>query len=206
MPCHDAALLLTRKTLLNKALAAALLAACCTLAQADSPAAKKELVAKVLQLQRPAIEAQARGLAERPAVVMMQSAAVAVQQRVPVEKREALLKDINADLRKYVEEAGPILREQALKLHPTVTGAVLDAKFSEAELKQLVSALEMPAFRKYQQSTDEMFRPLNEKLVLDSRAEMEPRLRALEQGIRKRLEAATSAPAPAAPAAPAAKP
>jgi hypothetical protein len=193
---------------LNKLLAAALLAASCTLALAESPATKKELVAKVLQLQRPAIELQARMLAERPAAAMMQAAANAVQQRVPLEKREALMKEIGGDLRKYVEETAPLLRDQAFKLHPTVTGAVLDAKFSEAELKELVGVLEKPAFRKYTQSTDEMFRPLNEKLVLDARSDIEPKLKALEQGIRKRLEAAVAAPAPAPSPAPepAAKP
>lgn len=192
---------------MNKVLAAAVLAACCTLAaHADSPAVKKELVAKVLQLQRPAIEMQARVLAERPAQVMGQQAATVVQQRVPVEKREAVMKEITGDLRKYLDEAVPVLRDQALKLHPTVTGAVIDAKFSEAELKQIVAALENPAFRKYQQTFDEMIRPLNEKLVLDSRTEMDARVKTLEQAIRKRLDAALGTPPPAAAPAPAAKP
>ncbi|KQP23015.1 hypothetical protein [Pseudorhodoferax sp. Leaf267] len=183
---------------MNKVLAAALLAASCTLAHAESSAAKKELVAKILQQQRPVIEAQARALGERPAAAMMQQAAVVIQQRVPVDKREAVIKDIQGDLRQYVDEATAVLREQALKLHPTVTGAVLDAKFSESELKQLVDLLESPVFRKYQQSTDEMLRPLNERLVQDSRGVIEPKLKVLDQAIRKRLEAAIGAPAPAA--------
>lgn len=188
---------------MNKVLATALIAASCTLAQAD-PAAKKALVDKVLQLQRPAVEAQARALGERPAALLMQQAAIMVQQRVPVEKREALMKEIQNDLRKYVDETTPLIREQALRLHPTVTGAVIDAKFSEAELKELVAALDAPAFRKYQQSSDEMFRPLNEKLVQDNRPTIEPKIKALEQTLSKRLEAALSAPAPAP--APASKP
>lgn len=188
---------------MNKVLATALIAASCTLAQADT-ASKKALVDKVLQLQRPAVEAQARALSERPAALLMQQASIMVQQRVPLEKREALMKEIQNDLRKYVEETTPLIREQAMRLHPTVTGAVLDAKFSEAELKELVAALDAPAFRKYQQSSDEMFRPLNEKLVQDNRATIEPKIKALEQALSKRLEAALGAPAPAP--APAAKP
>ncbi len=181
------------------------MAASCTLAQAD-PAAKKALLDKVLQLQRPAIEAQARALSERPAALLMQQASIMVQQRVPVEKREALMKEIQGDLRKYVDEATPLIREQALRLHPTVTGSVLDAKFSEAELKELVAALDSPALRKYQQTSDEMFRPLNEKLVQDNRATMEPKIKALEQALSRRLEAALGAPPPAPAPAPAAKP
>lgn len=196
--------------LLNKVLAATLIAASCTLAQAEPSAAKKALIDKVLQTQRPAVEMQARNLSERPAAVLMQQAAMLVQQRVPVDKREALMKDIQNDLRQYVDQVAPLLREQALRLHPVVTGAVLDAKFTDAELKELAAALTSPAFIKYQQSSDEMFRPLNEKLVQDNRSTIEPKLKALEQNLGKRLEAAIGAPAPApAPApspAPAAKP
>lgn len=189
-----------RTPALNKTLAAALLAVAATLAHADTSPAKKELVAKVLQLQRPALEGQIRALAERPAAMVMQSVAAVVQQRVPLEKREALIKDIQSDLRKYVDETAPLLRDHALRLLPQTSGAVLEAKFSEAELKQLVAALESPAFRKYQQSNEEMFRPLAEKLGNEARADVEPRLKALDQAIRTKLDAAIApAPAPAKP-------
>lgn len=187
---------------MNHLIAVAVLAAASTLAHAETSAAKKELVAKVLQLQRPGIETQARGLAERPAAMMMQAAAAAIQQRVPLEKREPMLKEIQDDMRRYLEEVTPTLRDRAFKLLPTTSGAVLEAKFSEAELKQLIAALEAPAFRKYQQSTEEMLRPLGEKLMQESRADLEPRLKALDMSIRKRLEAAqppAASPAPAKP-------
>ncbi|WP_326533924.1 hypothetical protein [Pseudorhodoferax sp.] len=185
---------------MNKILAAVLVATAATLAHADTSPAKKALIAKVLQLQQPAIEAQARALAERPAAAIMQSVGAVIQQRVPLEKREPLIKDIQGDLRKFVDDTAPLLREHAVRLLPQTSGAVLDAKFSEAELKQLLGALEAPAFRKYQQANDEMFRPLADKLGQEVRPEMEPRLRALEQNIRKRLEVAVGAPA--APAKP----
>lgn len=184
-----------RKTLLNKVLATALLAACCTLAHAQISPAKKDLVAKVLQLQRPVVESQARAMAERPALMMMQQIAAVVQQRVPLEKREAVLQEVQVDVRKYVDEVVPLMRERALRLLPTTSGAVLETKFSEAELKQLVATLESPVFVKYQQSTEEMFRPLSEKLVPEMRADLEPKLKALNQVVNKRLEAAIGQPA-----------
>lgn len=188
---------------MNKILAAALLAAATTQVHADTSPAKKELVNKVLQLQRPVVEVQARALAERPAAILMQQVGAVIQQRVPLEKREPLMKEVQADLRKFVDETSPILRDHAVRLLPQTTGPVLEAKFSEAELKQLVSALESPAFRKYQQVNDEMFRPLADKLGAEARADVEPKLRALDQGIRKKLEAAIGTPAPApAPAKP----
>lgn len=187
---------------MNKTLAVAALAFAATFAQAQT---KKELVDKVLQLQRPLIETQVRTLAERPAMLIMQSLNNVIQQRVPLEKREPLIKEIQADLRKYVEESAPILRDHAMRLLPQTSGAVLESRFSEAELKQLVGALEAPAYRKYQQSSDEMFRPLMEKLALEARGDVEPRLKALDQQIRKKMEAAigpTATPAPPAPAKP----
>lgn len=189
---------------MNKILAAALLVAASTLAHAETSPAKKELIAKVLQLQRPIVETQVRGLAERPAVAIMQSVSAVIQQRVPLEKREALVREVQADVRKFVEESTPILREGAVRLLPSTTGSVLEAKFSEAELKQLIGALEAPAFRKYQQINEEMFRPLAEKLGPEVRGDMEPKLKALEATIRKKLDAAIGAPEPAP--APAAKP
>lgn len=177
---------------MNKTLAIVLLAAASTLAHAQT---KKELVDKVLQLQRPIVEAQARQLAERPAGAIMQSVSVAVQQRVPLEKREAVLKDIQGDVRQLIEQTAPLLRDHALRLLPQTSGAVLESKFTEAELKQLLAALEAPAFRKYQQSTEEMFRPLAEKLAAEARTDMEQRLQGLEQTIRKKLEAAAAPPA-----------
>lgn len=189
-----------RTTPLNKALAAVVLLAASTLALADTSPAKKELVNRVLELQRPAIEAQVRAMAERPAVLIMQSVNAAVQQRVPLEKREPLIKEIQAEVRKFVEESGPLLRSHALRLLPQTSGAVLEAKFSEAELKQLLAALEAPAFRKYQQASEEMLRPLSERLATEARGDMEPRLKALEQNIRNRMNNAIGQePPPAKP-------
>ena len=97
--------------------------------------AKKELVAKLLQLQQPGIEDMARNLVERPAVQMMQAAGGALQAQVPPDKREAVAKSIEADVRKYVDEAVPLLRERAVKLAPTTFGAALEEKFTEDELQ-----------------------------------------------------------------------
>ena len=80
---------------------------------------KKELIAKVLNLQQPAIENMSRALAEQPAAQMMQQAAVVLQTRIAPEKREAVGKEIQADLKKYADEAVPLVRDRALKLAPS---------------------------------------------------------------------------------------
>jgi len=164
-------------------------------ASVSSPA-KKALVAKLLQLQQPGIEAMARQMAEQPALQMMQQVGPALQQRVPAERREAVGKDIQADARKYADEATPIVREKAIKLAPSTIGALLEEKFSEDELKQIIAIIESPANRKYQAMATDMQRALGEKLVAETRPAIEPKVKALEQSILKRLEA----PAPAASA------
>ena len=180
-----------------------------TPAQAPASPAKKALVARVLKLQQSDIETTARLLVEQPAMQLGQQASQALQG-VPAERREALAQDIQADLRKYVEETGPIVRDRAIKLAPSTLGVVLEERLSEDELRQIANLLESPAVKKFQSLFPDMQRSLSEKLVSETRAEVEPKLRALQASVGQRLgvTSAASAPKAAAPgpaAAPAKK-
>ena len=159
-----------------------------------SSPAKKELVAKVLKLQQPGIDGVARQLTEQPVAQMMQQVGPALQQRVAADRREAVARDIQADARKYVEEIGPTARDKAGKLAPTVLGPILEEKFSEEELRQLITIIESPVNRKYQALGVEMQKTLAEKLVAEMRPVIEPKLRALQQTVAGRLAPAASAP------------
>lgn len=168
-------------------------------------AAKKELIAKLTQLLMPAVEGLARQLAQQPALQIQQGAAVALQ-RVAPERREALARDIDADLRKYGDEVVPVVRDRALKLAPGTLGPLLDERFTEEELRQVITLLESPINRKFQQALPDMQRALGEKLVAESREQIETSARALDQSVGKRLgvlppPAAASGARPAAPAA-----
>jgi uncharacterized protein len=190
-----------RKSLLILAIAAA----CCTTAQAQSTA-KKDLVARILKVQQPGVEALARSLVEQPAIEMLDRAGAALPQRVAADKREAVAKDIQADVRKYVDETTPLVRDRALKLAPSTVGALLEEKFNEDELKQVAAMMESPVFAKFQALGGDMQKVLVEKVVAETRPQVEPKVRALEESIAKRLGVTTgsAAPAPAA-AAPAAR-
>jgi len=163
--------------------------------------AKKELVAKVLLLQQPAIEQAAQALAERPALQMLQQAGMALQSQLPADKREAVAKEIQAEAKKYADEAVPLVRERAVKLAPSTVGALLEEKFNEDELKQLIAIIESPVNRKFLQLGGEMQNALIDKLVAETQGVVEPKVRALEQAIGKRLAQVAPAAAPAAPAA-----
>lgn len=168
---------------------------------ASASPAKKELITRVLELQRPAVEAMGRNLAEQPAAQLMQQVAPFLQQRVAPERREVLAREIEADIRKYAEEAVPLARDRAIKLAPSTLGVTLDERMDEAELRQLVAALESPAFRKFEQISGDAQRAFVPKLVADLRPLIEPKAKALNEVVAKRLgispQAAASAPAPA---------
>jgi len=160
--------------------------------------AKKALVAKVLLLQQPGIEGMARTMVEQPALQLMQQAGQALQQRVPAEQREAVGREIQADLRKYVDETTPLVRDRAIKLAPSTIGAILEQKMTEEELKQVVQILESPVNKKFQSLSGDMQRAIAEKLVADTQPLVQPKLQAVQQSIGKRLgltpNAAASAP------------
>ena len=166
---------------------------------------KKELVAKVVQLQQSAIENMARELAERPAMAMLQQADGVLNTRVPQEKRAAVAKEIQADVKKYADDAVPMLRDRAVKLGPSTIGALLEEKLTEAELKEVIAMLESPTVRKYQALAGEMEKVLAEKLVAETRTAMEAKISTLEQNVVKRLNAAAPSAGASAPAKPAKK-
>ena len=197
-----------KRLILSALLTGAALAHAQTSAPASAPAplptspAKKELVQRLMVLQQPGIEAIARGLVEQPAAQMMQAAGRAIQQQVAPEKREATGRSIEADVKKYVDESVPIVRERAIKLAPSTIGTTMEERFTEDELKQLIAWLESAVNKKYAQLGPEIQNNFTQKLVAEARPVVEPRLQALEAKVRTTLgvPAATGA-APAAPKA-----
>jgi uncharacterized protein len=153
-------------------------------AAAQTTPAKKELVQRLMRLQQPEIETFARGVVERPAAQMMREAGLAIQAQVPPDKREATGHAIEAEVKKYVDEAYPIVRERALKLAPSAIGPVLEAKMSEDELRQLLAWLESPTAKKYQQIGLEMRNTFTQKLLAEMPGVLDPKLVALDGRIR----------------------
>lgn len=161
-------------------------------AAAPSSPAKKELIGRVLKLQQGGIERLATAMTEEPAVVLGGQASEVIAARVPKERHETVAKEIQGEVQKYLKETVPLVRKSAQQLAPATIGPVLEAKFSEDELRQVVTLLESPAYAKYQQLSGEMQQALQAKLVADTRGTVEPRVQALEKAIGERLKAATA--------------
>lgn len=174
-------------------------------APAASSPAKKELIQRVLKLQQGGIERLATAMTEEPAVLLADRASEIIAAKVPKDRQETVAKEVQSELQKYLKDTVPLVRRSAQQLAPATIGAVLESKFNEDELREIVAMLESPAYGKYQQLSGEMQQSLQAKLVSDTRATVEPRVQALEKTLAERLKAATSAAA-ATPAKPAAKP
>lgn len=149
----------------------------------NATAIKKELVQRVLQAQQTEIEGVSRNVVERPAAQMMQEAGLALRQ-VPADKREAMARSIEAEVKKYVEESYPLARERALKIAPATIGVALEEKMSEDELKQLLAWLESPTNKKFQELGPEMRNTFIQKLLVEVQPAVDPKIQALDGRIR----------------------
>lgn len=164
---------------------------------------KATLIKQFLDLQRPGIEALARGLVEQSSAPIAQAGSQYLQTQVPEAKRESAAKAADAELKKYFDDAYPLVRDKAVQIAPGALTPILEQNFSEDELKQLLAWINSPLSKKYQELNPKMQTALTEKLVTETRATIEPKMRALDTNVAKALGAPTDgAAAPAkAPAA-----
>ena len=175
-----------------------------------SSPAKKALVQRLLTLQSNDFEDLARNIVGQSLAQMVPAVRQALQQQVPPEKREATGKSIEGDIKMYVDESVPLIRDRAIKLAPSTVGVTIDEKFTEDELKQVIAWLESPLNKKYQQLGPEFRGNFTQKLMVEIRPLVEPKYQALEQKVRATLGvpapgSAASGAGPSKAAAPAKK-
>ena len=184
------------KCSIRRPIALALLAAAGTAFAQQAPSAtspdKDKLVQHALQLWH--VEETAIVMVQRPAVDAMQQARIALQGRVSAQKQEATLKDIATDVQKYVDEATPIVRDNATQLKAQVIAPLLAQNFSEDELRQLIAILESPVKKKFEQLVPQMERAYGEKIAERSRAQIDPKLQAMTHSVGLKLRAASMTP------------
>jgi len=152
---------------------------------------KAALIKQFLDLQKPGIEALARALVQQASDPIAQAGSGYLQTQVPAEKREAAAKAADAELKKYFDESFPLVRDRALQAAPTTLGPILEQNFSEDELKQLVTWISSPLAKKYQDMNPQMQTALTKKVIEDTRASIEPKIRALDANVAKALGAPT---------------
>ena len=176
-------------------LAALFLCAAAGLASAQTAAApqgKQALVQRVLSLWH--IENEAMQMVQRPAVDAVEQSRIALQGRVSAAKQEATLKDIAVDVQKYLNEATPIVRDNALRLKEPTLAPLLAQNFSEDELRQLIALLESPVKKKFESLVPQMEKSFGEKVAAESRAGVDPKLQEMTKNVGLKLRAASMTP------------
>lgn len=167
---------------------------------------KKAVVEKILNLQQSALEEMSRNVAEQPARQLAGGARQILIQAIAEDKREATAKQVDAEIKKYLDAAVPVVRASVNKLSASVLSPIYEEKFTEDELKQLYAMLDSPVLKRYQSLSSEMTNALLEKVIADARPQVTPKLQAAESNIRAILDKAANASKPATEPKPAGKP
>jgi hypothetical protein len=157
-------------------------------AQTVIPPAKAQSIQRILQLW----PVQDIGLIilQKPVTEMVQHANSLLLGRVSAERRDAAMKDIAEDARKFMEEATPVMRASAQKFIPSIVVPLLAEKFNEDELHQLIAILESPVRNKFEAAIPGIQQALGEKIAADSAAKINPKLEEFKQQVAKRMRTA----------------
>ncbi|NDY90156.1 DUF2059 domain-containing protein [Ideonella livida] len=162
------------------------LAGVAPLAQAD---ARKELAQKAVQLHTQAYENVAKMLVVQVMQPIVSGVGQALQ-RLPAERRDAVGKELQPEVKKFQDELDALLRDRAQKLAPAVLQPMFESKFTEEELRQLIAWLESPTSRKYAAVGAEMSAALQQKVVGETKAQVDPKIKALQDSLAAKLKAA----------------
>ena len=174
-------------------------------ALADPSPAKKALIDKIVALQQQGLaDGLAANIVQGPLPQLMQAGRAALQQ-VPAEKRDATAKSMDAELKKFVDENVPYLKDKIAKAVPSTASALLDERFNEDELKQIVAWAESPVSQKFGLASVELQKAVAQKVMAEAGPTLEGRLKTLQANLAKQLgippapAAAPKAPAASAP-------
>ncbi|RZJ06773.1 MAG: DUF2059 domain-containing protein [Rubrivivax sp.] len=169
---------------LGLALALAL-AAGSALAQ-PSPA-KKALIDKIVALQQRGLsDGLAATIIQGPLSQLAQSVRGAVQQ-LPTDKREATVKALDVEFKKFVDENQAYLKDKITKAVPSTASALLDERFNEEELKQILAWAESPVSQKFSASNSELQKAIAQKVMAEVGPTLDGRFKTLQGNVAKQL-------------------
>lgn len=181
---------------LGLALAVSLSLAAGTALAEPSPS-KKVLIDKIVHLQQQALaDNLSTSIVQAPLPQLMQAGRNALQQ-VPAEKREATAKAMDAELKKFVEENVSYVKDKTSKAVPSTASALLDERFNEDELKQILAWAESPVSQKFGMASIELQKAVAQKVVAEVGPTLDGRLKTLQTTLSKQLGLPTAPPASA---------
>jgi hypothetical protein len=177
-----------KRTLLIAAMAAFTLAHAPLGHAAGADDEKKVLVQRVLPLfhieDAPVITVQQQG------AEALRQANTALQGRLTGEKQTATMKSIAVDVQKYIDEATPIARNNALKLKEPTVAPILMENFTAEELRQLVAFFESPVKKKFEALLPTIQKTYGEKVAEASRGAIDPKIKTMSNDVATKMRAA----------------
>ena len=160
---------------------------------------------RIVALQQQGLaEGMAANIVQAPLPQLMQAGRAALQQ-MPAEKREATAKSMDAEVAKFRDENVAFLKDKIMKAVPNTASALLDERFSEDELKQILAWAESPVSQKFGATSLELQKVVAQKVMAEAGPTLEGRLKTLQATLAKQLglqpPSAAGAQKPAASAA-----
>jgi hypothetical protein len=140
-------------------------------AQAADP--KTELAKKVVALQQgPELDRLVSQLAGTTAQELIVKWAPKMEANVPKAKQPKASEELNAELKKYADDASQLISKQVNKVSTESLVPAYAERFTQEELQQLAAFFESPAVKKYQATAPELGNVFVQKLVEASRADV----------------------------------
>lgn len=155
------------------ALMIAAMACGATAAHAQTADPKTELAKKVVALQQgPELERLVNQLAGTTAQELIVKWAPKMEANVPKAKQPKASEELNAELKKYVDDASQLISKQVSKVSAESLVPAYSERFTQEELQQLAAFFESPAVKKYQATAPELGNVFVQKLVEATRADV----------------------------------
>jgi hypothetical protein len=175
--------------------------ACTTALHAQAADPKTELAAKVVTLQQgPELDRLVSQLAGSTAQELIANWGPRLEANVPKAKQQKASEALNAELKKYAQDANKLIGQQVRKVSTEVLVPAYAERFTLEELQQLAAFFESPAIKKYQANAPELGSLFVQKLIDSSRADVLARAKQFDDAALKIVGAPAAAPKASQPA------
>ena len=166
-----------------------------TTAMAQTANSKTELAARVVTLQQgPELDRLVTQLAGSTTQQLIANWGPKLEANVPVARREKASEELNAELKKYVDDASQLISRQVKKVSADVLVPAYAERFTQEELQQIATFFESPAIKKYQAAAPELGNAFIQKLVEVTRADVVGRVRQFDDAALKIVGNPSSTP------------
>ena len=175
--------------------------ACTTGLHAQTADPKTEWAKKVVALQQgPELDRLVTRLAGSTVQDLIAKWNPKLEANVPKARQQKASEDLNAELKKYADDAKQLIGKQVNKVSADALVPAYAERFTLEELKQIAAFFESPAIKKYQTTAPELGNIFIQKLVEASRSDVVARVKQFDDAALKIVGTAPAAPGTGKPA------